>query len=287
MDFKKLLENEVLIFDGAMGTMLKEMGLDIKKTIEVYNFTHRDIVKEIHEKYIEAGSNIITTNTFGVNDIRFKNDEYSIEEIICKAINIAKEARKGKEGVYIAYDIGPTGIGVKPLGKLDYKKAYEIFKKQIITADSNNVDFILIETVINLEEAKVAIRAAKDNSNLPIFCTVTLDKEGKAFDGNTLEDLILEIDKLNVDALGINCSPGAKEIYKIIERISNCTEKNIIVEPNTRYYEPNTNNFSEMLEEEFSNEIIKCIKSGARIIGGCCGTTPKYIKKIKEKIDEM
>lgn len=287
MDFVRLLKNDVLIIDGAMGTMLKEIGLDIKKTIEVYNFTRRDIVKEIHEKYIESGANIITTNTFGANDIRFKNNEYSIEETICEAINIAKEARKDKEDVYIAYDIGPTGIGVKPLGKLNYEEAYEIFKKQIITAASNNVDFILIETVINLEEAKVAIRAAKDNSNLPIFCTITLDKEGKAFDGNILEDVIFEIDKLNVDALGINCSPGAKDMYKIIEIISKYTEKVIIVKPNTKYYEANSKDFSEMLEDEFSNEIIKCIKAGARIIGGCCGTTPKYIEKIKEKISKM
>lgn len=287
MNYKIDNKNKVLLFDGAMGTMIKSYGLDINNSIETYNFTEEEMIKRIHREYINAGADIITTNTFGANEIRFKNDKYDIEEVISKGIKVAKEARKGNEGILIAYDIGPTGVGVKPIGGLNFDEAYEIFKKQIIIAVENEVDLILIETVLNLEECKTAIKAAKDYSNLPILCTFTLNKDGKLFDGSKIENAIKEVDKLDVEAIGINCSPGVKDIYIITEKIKALTGKDIMVQPNTRCYMNNSKTYIEINEKEFSEEILKCIEKGATIIGGCCGTTPIYTRKLKEKLSKL
>lgn len=287
MNYKEIKKNDILLFDGAMGTMIKSYGLNINNSIESYNFTEEEKIKRIHREYIKAGADVITTNTFGANKIRFKNDKYDIEEIIIKGIKIAKEAQEGNDKILLAYDIGPTGVGVKPVGTLTFNEAYEIFKKQIVIAVENEVDLILIETILNLEECKAAIKSAKDCSNLPVFCTFTLNGEGKLFDGNSIENAIKEVDKLNIEAIGINCSPGAKDIHIIIEKIKKLTEKDIMVQPNTRCYINNLKTFIEISENEFSEEILKCIEKGATIIGGCCGTTPRYINKVKEKLNQL
>lgn len=287
MSYKTVKKQRLLYFDGAMGTMIKSYGLSINDSIEVYNFTEEETIKKIHREYIKAGADIITTNTFGANEFRFRSDKYTIEEVIRKGIKVAKEAREGNEKILIAYDIGPTGIGVKPIGKLTFAEAYESFRKQIIIAVQNEVDLILIETILNLEECKAAIKASKDYSNLPVFCSFTLNRDGKLFDGTSIEDAIMEITKLDIEAIGINCSPGVKDIYKLIEKIKFFTKKDVIVQPNTRCYIDNLNNFVDISEEEFSEEILMCIKRGAKIIGGCCGTTPKYIRMLKEKIGKL
>lgn len=287
MNYKEIKKSDILLFDGAMGTMIKSYGLNIDNSIEIYNFTEEETIKKIHRDYIKAGADIITTNTFGANEIRFKDDKYDIEEVISKGIKVAKEARDGNDKILIAYDIGPTGVGVKPVGTLTFDEAYEIFKKQIIIAVENEVDLIVIETILNLEECKAAIKAAKDCSNLPVFCTFTLNGEGKLFDGNSIEDAIKEVNKLDIEAIGINCSPGVKDIYIIIEKMKELTEKDVMVQPNTRCYMNNLKDFIEISENEFSEEILKCIKKGAKIIGGCCGTTPRYTQKIKEKLSKL
>ena len=287
MNYQVVKKNKVLLFDGAMGTMIKSYGLNINNSIEIYNFTEEETIKRIHRDYIKAGADIITTNTFGANKIRFKNDKYDIEEVISKGIKIAKEARDGNDRILIAYDIGPTGVGVKPVGTLTFDEAYEIFKKQIIIAEENEVDLILIETILNLEECKAAIKAARDYSKLPVLCTFTLNMDGELFDGNSIENAIKEVNKLDIEAVGINCSPGVKDIYIIVEKIKELTEKEIMVQPNTRCYIDNLKDFIEISENEFSEEILKCIKKGAKIIGGCCGTTPRYTKKIKEKLSKL
>ena len=287
MNYKQFKNRGIVLFDGAMGTMIKSYGLNIDNNLEIYNFTEEEIIKKIHKDYIEAGANILTTNTFGANKIRFKDDKYSIEEIISKGIKIAKEAKGGNNNVVIAYDIGPTGVGVKPNGKLYFNEAYDIFKDQVIIAAKNEVDLILIETILNLDECKAAVKAAKDYSELPVFCTFALNSDGKLFDGNTIEEAIKEINKLEVEAVGINCSPGARDIYKIVEKIKALTEKSIIVQPNIRCYIDKFNNFIEISENEFLEEILKCIEKGADIVGGCCGTTPSYIKNIKKKVNKL
>ena len=287
MSYKEVKKKGVLLFDGAMGTMIKSYGLNINNSLEIYNFTEEETIKKIHREYIKAGADIITTNTFGANEFRFKSNKYTIEEVISKGIKVAKEAREDNDRILIAYDIGPTGVGVKPIGTLTFDEAYEIFKKQIIIAVENKVDLILIETILNLEECKAAIKASKDYSNLPVICTFTLNRDGKLFDGNSIENVIKEVDKLDIEAIGINCSPGVKDICMIIEKIKELTKKDVIVQPNTRCYMKDLKNFIEIFEEEFSEEILKCIEKGAIIVGGCCGTTPNYIKRVKEKLTEL
>ncbi|MDU6339974.1 MAG: homocysteine S-methyltransferase family protein [Clostridium sp.] len=287
MNFKEIKNKGILLFDGAMGTMIKRYGLNINNNPEIYNFTEEDTIKKIHKEYIKAGSNVITTNTFGANDIRLKNSKYSIEKIIRKGIMIAKEVKGDNEDILIAYDMGPTGVGVNATGKLTFDEAYEIFKKQVIIASKGGVDLILIETILSLDECKAAVKAVKDYSNLPVFCTFTLDNDCKLFDGNTIEKAIEDMNKLEVDAVGINCSPGINGIHKIVKKINTLTTKNIIIQPNTRCYMNNLKEFIEISENEFSKEILKCIEEGAKIVGGCCGTTPEYIRRIKEELSKV
>ncbi|OFI06055.1 methionine synthase [Clostridium acetireducens DSM 10703] len=285
MGIKEDLLNKFLFFDGAMGTMLQNRGLKAGEIPETYNILHPEIIKDIHEKYIEAGSNIIITNTFGANELKLKNTGYSVEEVITEAVNIAKSAKGEK---YIALDIGPIGQLMEPIGTLKFEKAYEIFKRQVVAGSKAGCHVILIETISDIYEAKAAVLAAKENSNLPVFCTMTFAEDGRTFTGTDPITMVTVLEGLGVDALGLNCSLGPKEIMPIVEEILKYSSIPVIVQPNAGLPRVDGNKtVYDITEEEFASYMKTIAEKGARILGGCCGTNDDFIRKTVEKVENI
>ena len=285
VEVKKYLEDNILVFDGAMGTMLQKKGLKLGENPELFNIKDKDKVRDIHEEYINSGAMVITTNTFGANELKLEETGYSVEEIVDAAVSIAKEAR-GNSGAYIALDVGPIGQLLEPMGTLSFDEAYEIFKRQVVQGEKSGADIILIETMTDLYEAKAALLASKENSNLPVFCTMSFEENGRTFTGCTPESMAMVLEGLGADAIGINCSLGPKELLPIVKRIKKWTNLPIMTQPNAGLP---TISFGEAIYDisakDFSTWVKEFIKEGVSIIGGCCGTTPGVIKELRELAD--
>lgn len=282
MAIRDLITKEFIFFDGAMGTMLQQRGLKTGEIPETYNIIHPEIIKEIHEEYLKAGANIITTNTFGANELKLKNSGYSVEEIVTNAVKIAKEAKGEK---YVALDIGPIGQMLEPIGTLSFERAYEIVKRQVVAGVKAGCDLILIETVSDLYEAKAAVLAAKENSNLPVFCTMTFEEDGRTFTGTDPTNMVSLLEGLGVDALGVNCSLGPGELLPIVEEILKYSSIPVMVQPNAGL--PKIVDGETMYNvsvEEFSNHLKTMAEKGVCILGGCCGTNEEFIRKLVSEL---
>lgn len=286
MEVKKYLEENILVFDGAMGTMLQKKGLKLGENPEVFNIEEKEKVKEIHREYLEAGAMVITTNTFGANELKLEETKYSVEEIVNSAVILAKEAI-GNSNAYIALDVGPIGQLLEPMGTLSFDRAYEIFKRQMIQGEKSGADIILIETMTDLYEARAALLAAKENTSLPVFCTMSFEENGRTFTGCTPESMAMVLEGLGADAIGINCSLGPKELLPIVKRVKDWTNLPIMTQPNAGLP---TISFGEAIyditSKEFSTWVNDFIKEGVSIIGGCCGTTPEFIKDLRILADK-
>jgi 5-methyltetrahydrofolate--homocysteine methyltransferase len=287
VEIKEKLKEGILIFDGAMGTMLQNSGLKIGELPEILNITDSNVIIEIHKRYIKAGANVITTNTFGANEIKLKNSNCSVEKIIHSAVENAKIARKNKQA-YVALDIGPIGELLEPMGTLTFDEAYNIFKRQVIQGVKSGVDLILIETMTDLYEAKAAVLAAKENSDLPVFCTMSFEADRRTFTGCNPTSMVMVLEGLGVDALGVNCSLGPKEIEPIIDEILNISKVPVIVQPNAGL--PNIINGDtvfNILSEEFAVYGAKFKEKGIKVIGGCCGTTDRHIESLVKALKKV
>lgn len=281
MGLKEFIKNNILIFDGAMGTMLQKKGLKLGENPELLNITSPSIIEDIHREYIENGANVITTNTFGANELKLKLCNMEVEEAVSAAVNIAKKA-KGNSAAYIALDIGPIGELLEPMGTLSFDRAYEIFKRQIVEGVKCGVDIILLETMTDLYELKAAILAAKENSDLPIFATMTFEENGRTFTGCSPESMVLVLEGLGVDALGVNCSLGPNQLKPVIEEICSLSNIPVMVQPNAGLPTLSIGNETkyDVTKEEFAETLCGFVDKGVRIIGGCCGTTPEYIREL-------
>ncbi|ENK1242108.1 homocysteine S-methyltransferase family protein [Clostridium botulinum] len=287
MNIKDYIKENILIFDGAMGTMLQKLGLNISDLPEELNILEPEKIINIHKKYIEAGAKVITTNTFGANEIKLKQSKFSLESIIDKAIDNVKKARKNKE-ILIALDIGPIGQLLEPMGTLKFEEAYEIFKRQIVQGEKSGADIILIETMTDLYEAKAAILAAKENTNLPVFCTMTFEKNKRTFTGCTPLSMVLTLEGLGVDALGVNCSLGPNELGDVVDEIIKYSSIPIMVQPNAglpTIKEGRT--IYNIKPKEFADFQRSIVEKGVRIVGGCCGTTDKFITEIVSSLKDV
>ena len=275
----KLNLNEILIFDGAMGSMLQSEGMKAGELPESYNIKAPHIIYKIHKAYLDAGADIIITNTFGASKYKLKDSGLVLEEVIKKAVEIAKKAAEDK---YVALDIGPLGQLMEPYGTLSFEDAYEAFKEQIIIGSSAGADIILIETMSDIYEAKAAILAAKENSNLPVICTMTFQQDGRTLTGTDPITMVNILQSLGVEALGLNCSLGPKEMLPIMEQIIQYSTIPVIVQPNAglpKIVKGKT--IYDVSPKEFGEYILQMAESGANIFGGCCGTAPEHIKEIK------
>ena len=291
MEIKEYIKDNILIFDGAMGTMLQKNGLQMGENPEIFGFNNPDILINIHKAYLEAGANVVTTNTFGANELKLDKLGYTVEEIVDNAISVAKKAidnvDKSKPR-YIALDIGPIGEMLEPMGTLSFDRAYEIFKRQAVQGEKSGANLIIIETMMDLYEAKAAVLAVKENTNLPVFCTMTFDEDGRSFTGCTPESMVATIGGLGVDAIGVNCSLGPKQLLPIVKKITKMATIPVIVQANAGL--PNIIDeqaYYDIDEKEFYSGVVEFINSGARIIGGCCGTNPNFIKYISDNIKDI
>lgn len=275
------LGKETLFFDGAMWTSLRQVGLELGEISEVFNFKHPDVVEQVHRGYLKAGANFITTNTFGANSYRIEETPYTVEEVIKQAISIAKKVKEGFEEAYIVLDIGSTGKRVIPNGEVTFEELYEVFKQQAIAGEKYGCDVILLETFTDLDELKAAIRAVKENTDLPVFCTMSFKMDGKTFCEVSLEDMVFEAQRLGVDALGMNCVMASKELIPLVKRLMELTRLPIIVQPNAGV--PTIKDgkaIYKMTEDEFAKVASEMYKMGVHLLGGCCGTNEKYIRKM-------
>ena len=286
---KDFIKDNILIFDGAMGTMLQKKGLKLGENPELLNITHPEIIEEVHREYLDAGSNVITVNTFGANELKLKLCNLEVEETIDAAVKIAKKAIGSQNGKYIALDIGPIGELLEPMGTLSFDRAYEIFKRQIVQGVKSGVDIILLETMTDLYELKAAVLAAKENSDLPIFATMTFEENKRTFTGCSPEAMVLVLEGLGVEALGVNCSLGPKQLKPIIEEICSLAHIPVMVQPNAGLPTLSIGNETkyDVTKEEFAETLCSFIDKGVRVIGGCCGTNPEYIKELVERTKDI
>lgn len=279
-----LLKEKRLYFDGGTGTVLQSMGLPAGMSPELWNIEHPELITRLHKDYIENGSNIIKTNTFGINALKFEN----YEELIRAGINCAKDAAKGHDDVFVAFDMGPCGRMLKPLGDMDFEDAVELFAKNVRIAADCGADAILIETMNDSYETKAAVLAAKENSALPVFVTNVYDESGKLMTGANPLAMIAMLEGLGVDALGMNCSLGPDKMCGILDEFIRHSSLPIIVNPNAGL--PVAKDGKTVFTtdaEEFSGYMLKMAQMGASILGGCCGTTPQYIKATVEKTKNL
>ena len=286
---KDRLGKELLFMDGGMGTLLQEKGLAPGELPEIWNVTHPEEIRTIHKNYIEAGSDIILTNTFGANALKFHAKDCSLERIVKTAVKLVKEAAEetlsgGKEHtVYTALDIGPTGKLLKPMGDLEFEEAYEAFREVMIWGEEAGADLIHIETMSDTYELKAAVLAAKENTSLPVFATVIYDERKKLLTGADIPSVIAMLEGLRVDALGINCGMGPEQMLPILEDYAKYSSLPLIVNPNACLpKQKDGQTWYDVDPAEFAGYMKKIVSMGACVIGGCCGTTPEHIMAMTE-----
>lgn len=278
MDFREILKNRFVILDGAMGTMLQQEDLRAGELPESYNIEKPEIVYGIHKKYIEAGADIILTNTAGANELKLDSSPFTVKQAIEAGVKIARQAAGEK---LVALDIGPIGQMLEPLGTLSFERAYEIFKRQVEIGSSAGADIILFETISDIYEMKAGVLAAKENCDLPIFATMTFQEDGRTLMGTDPMTMVFVLEALGVDVLGVNCSLGPGELQPIVDEILKYSSIPVMVKPNAglpHYEEGKT--IYDVSVEIFSREIYDMAEKGVAIFGGCCGTNPDYIKDI-------
>ncbi len=261
----------IKFFDGGMGSMLQAAGLKAGELPERLNLTNSQMILDVHNAYAEAGSEYITANTFGANCLKFEN----YDEIIKAGIKLAKST-----GKKVLLDIGPTGKLLKPMGDLDFEEAIDIFAKTV-TAGKDGADAVLIETMSDTYEIKAAVLAAKENCDLPVFVTMIFDEKGRLLTGADVKTAVTMLEGLGVDALGLNCGLGPKQMIPLVEELRKWTSLPIIVQPNAGLPESvNGQTVYNVTPEEFTEDMEKIANLGVSYLGGCCGTTPKHISKM-------
>lgn len=292
-DILRLLDQRILVIDGAMGTMLQENGLESGECPELWNMTHPEIVSKIHNAYLDAGADIILTNTFGANGIKLGkyNQHHQLEEINQQAVKLAREAVDGYkekyslEEIFVAGSVGPTGEILEPYGPLKSEEVYRGYRDQITEMASSGVDMIILETFYNLDEIKIALKAVKENSDLVVFASMSFDENLKTIYGITPEKAVEALFQEEADGVGANCGSGPEVLYQILSRMRTITDAPLLVEPNAGIpYLENNSVIYPASPREMADYAEKFAQLKVNIIGGCCGTTPEHIKAIVQKI---
>lgn len=281
---KEYMKNKILVFDGAMGTMLQAAGLKTGGLPEVYNITHPEIVENIHRQYIESGADVVSANTFQANRLKLKNSSYSVEEIIKSGLKIAKSAAPK----FVALDIGPLGQLMEPMGTLKFEDAYDMYKEMAVLGEKYGADVILLETMSDLLEVKAAILAVKENTSLPVFATMTFQADGRTFVGCDPISCALTLGGLGADAIGVNCSLGPKELIKTVENLIKYSKVPIMVQPNAGLPRiENDKTVYDITPTEYTEAVLEMVHKGVRIVGGCCGTNPSFIKELSNEVKSL
>ena len=279
--FKTLLESGgFIMLDGAMGTMLQAKGLKAGEMPELLSLTHADKIVQIHREYIQAGAQVVYTNTFGANRYKLSGHQASVQQVIGAAMKNARRACEGTNTL-VALDIGPVGQLLEPNGALAFEQAYEIFKEQVLAGQG--ADLIVLETMTDLYELKAALLAAKENSALPVMCMMTFEQNMRTFTGCSVPAMALTLSGLGADAIGVNCSLGPDELYPVIGELTKWTKLPIAVKPNAGLPDPVTNQYN-VTPQDFAESVSRLLPLGVQIVGGCCGTTPEYMRQVKKEL---
>lgn len=270
--------------DGGMGSMLQERGLVAGELPEHWNLSHRKVLKEIHKEYLDAGADLITTNTFGANRLKYKEN---LEDIVTAAVENARDAIREAGHGWIALDLGPTGKLLKPLGDLPFEEAVSLYREVVTIGVKAGADLILIETMSDSYELKAAVLGAKEGGvvpetgeQLPVFATVIYDERGKLLTGGSVESTVALLEGLGVDGLGINCGLGPVQMKGILKDILEAASVPVLVNPNAGLpRSENGRTVYDIDEKEFARVMEELVLMGAVIVGGCCGTTPAHIRE--------
>lgn len=280
---KNINFEKLLIFDGAMGTMLQAAGLKGGELAEKYNLEQPEVIAGIHRAYLEAGAEVITTNTFSANRFKLAPAGLEVAAVIGQGVAIARRAAGGER--LVALDIGPLGQLMEPYGSLSFETAYAAFAEQVRAGQAAGADLILIETMSDLYEAKAAVLAARENSGLPVFCTMTFQADGRTLTGADPLTVVNVLQSLGVAALGINCSLGPKEILPLVREILKVAHIPVMVQPNAGLPQvEGDQTVFPVTPAEFAAYGKEMVLAGVGILGGCCGTTPAHIKALKDAV---
>lgn len=277
------LNTEFVLLDGALGTMIQKMDLPPVEIPELYNLRAPRAIQSIHEAYVRAGSQILYANTFGANPFKFENLDVSMEEVIEAGIGLARNAA-ALSGALVALDIGPLGQLLEPMGTLSFEEAVEAFGSMVRAGVKAGADLIVIETMTDLYEAKAALLAAKENSSLPVLVTMSFEETGRTFTGCSLESMVLTLESLKADAIGLNCSLGPAQLAGLLQKLCTISSLPIIAKPNAGLPDPISGHYH-LTPEEFGQAAQAYIDAGVSILGGCCGTTPETIRVLKSLIE--
>lgn len=274
----KFWNQEILLLDGGMGTVLQQRGLPPGGQPELLNLTEPAMIREVHRAYIDAGSQVIYANTFGANRLKLQRTGHTVEEIVTAAVGIAREAAEGT-GVKVALDVGPLGELLEPMGSLPFETALTLFAEMMEAGAKAGADLVVIETMTDLYEAKAALLAAKETTDLPVFVTMSFDETGRTFTGCTVASMAHTLEGLGADAIGLNCSLGPDLLAPLLKELCANTRLPVIAKPNAGLPDPVDGHY-DMGPEAFAAALTACRTLGVTIFGGCCGTSPDYIRAL-------
>jgi len=286
--FLERIEKRAIVCDGAMGTMLYSKGIGLSRCFDELNLSAPQAVKEVHLAYAKAGAELLETNTFGATRYRLEKFDLAgkLREINIAGARLAREV--AGEDLYVAGSVGPLGLRLEPLGSTSLQEAREAFREQIAALAEGGVDVIIIETMIDVNEAHQALLAARDVSALPVVVQMTVQDDGSTPTGTQPEDFARQLDAWGADVIGLNCSVGPAAIHETLERLAAVTGKKLSAQPNAGL--PRTvqgRNIYLCSPEYMADYARRFIETGARLVGGCCGTTPEHIKAIKATVRSL
>ena len=277
------LKNDILILDGAMGTVLQQRGLPPGGQPELLNLTEPELLDSVYQEYADAGSQVVYANTFGANGLKLQRTGHSVDEIVTAAVTIAKQAVAGL-GVRVALDMGPLGELLEPMGSLPFERAYELFREMAVAGEKAGADLVAIETMTDLYEAKAALLAVKENTDLPVLVTMSFDETGRTFTGCTVASMARTLEGLGADAVGLNCSLGPDKLAPLLAELCRNTRLPVVAKPNAGLPDPVDGHY-DMGPEAFVEALLPCLDAGVTIFGGCCGTSPEYIRRLAQALN--
>ena len=287
MTVLEYMRHHILLLDGGMGSLLQARGLQPGEHPERWNLTHPDTIVEVQRAYFDAGSNVVNTNTFGANSLKFAEDE--LEQIVAAAIANARAAAEqscGTQPKFVALDIGPTGRLLKPYGDLDFEDAVSVFAQVVRLGVKYGADLIFIETMNDSYETKAALLAAKENSTLPVFVSNAYGEDGKLMTGASPAAMVAMLEGMGADAIGANCSLGPKQLRGVVEELLDCASVPVMLKPNAGL--PRSvggKTVYDVTPAEFAAEVAALVDKGVAVCGGCCGTTPDYIAALSAAVE--
>ena len=274
--------DQLILLDGAMGTVLQQRGLPAGERPELLCLTRPELLEEIHREYIQAGSRIIYANTFGANAHKLAGTGHGVDEVVTQAVRIARRAAAGTD-TRVAVDMGPLGELLEPMGGVSFEDACDLFREVAVAGAKAGAELAVVETMTDLYEAKAALLAVKEHTSLPVLVTLSFEAGGRTFTGCTIPSMARTLEGLGADAIGLNCSLGPDMLLPLVQELCGSTRLPVIVKPNAGLPDP-VDGCYHMDPEAFAQALLPCWEAGASLFGGCCGTTPDYIRRVREAL---